>query len=548
MRTLLTILLLVCCYNKGTGFSLEHLQEILVRNKRYAYTHPEPCVTDGVTDNICFYGSQNIPYQMALINVSAGSGIIIDNMRQKVAVIVNSGKAVILDHNSHSGVRCNMNPTTTKEFPDVVKNFNISESFNKHQPNNFTYDEYGLSELLAPNETKDNIDSFLLKTIRTFGPEFHDYINEIIGLAGGVASSIMKAFHDIMKHLSVVLAPIVVLATKGFLVLKAGILGIRRIFKTLSRFAMKVVGGVGTLIAAGISFPLGIIMVGLNGLTSFFLVLYEISKKLALADVVKFLLVSPLIVYETIAGLGGMILHGITGVFTIVYHIIKIVSKGILNAIKSGVQSITNLVLRFFGVRATTKENYKENLQESAGLLLELLNNQTITGEDSLGPLINFAEGMTNKKALIVFGINVNEVIQILTDPSIENGFEMVSAIIKIFFPFKIPNFLSKAMADIFANSVSLLSKDNDLSYVQHILPGIVPPPEGVFSISSQDPSVLDLPTYQLIEKIPTLHAVFVSLEKYSKSYYNVSLIKQLETDPEFNNMINLGIRRIAAY
>ncbi|XP_076258361.1 uncharacterized protein LOC143195254 [Rhynchophorus ferrugineus] len=549
LRALAFLLFFINCAFLSNGISLERLQDVVLRSRRYAYQKPDKCELDGVNDNLCFYGSSKVPYQMAILNITKGTGFVVDNIGKKVAILDKGGNGVILDNESNTGVQVNSPPTSNLEFPDILAEYNVSHAFERYKDNSFRFDDYNPEYNLGNYRGNFNPNLFLREATLSFGNDFADFVNEAVGTAGSLVWGVMAVFLELMKPMSMILAPFVILATAGFLVVKAGIMAIWKIFKTLANFALKIAGGVVTLIAAAISIPLGLIIVALNGLMAFFLVLYEIAKKLTLADILGFMLASPFIIFEIIAGLGGMVLFGIAGVFTIAFHIVKLVAKGIISVIKSGIQFITNMVLRFFGLRVSVKISYNDHIQEGSQLLLDLFNNQNQKYRRGyeLQPLVDFTEGISYRKPFKIYGVNMGQVIKTLTDPTIPDGLRMASEIVSVFSPFQIPRFFNRAMAGLFSSSVSLLANERDPGYVRSVIPSVNLPPGTELQLRPNNAPPLELPTYQLIQQVPQLDAVFKTLNDYSMATRNISLIEQLERDPEFKNQINIGIRRILA-
>ncbi|XP_030763954.1 uncharacterized protein LOC115888377 [Sitophilus oryzae] len=524
-----------------SSLDLNHVQNVLLRNKRFSESDTEPCNLYGKNDKLCFFTSKSAPYQIAVINSTANTAIVFDCIGKNAALIDGSkGHTIILNSLVKKGTYIAGSSIPIEYLFNTVENYKVTQTFDANKQNIFNFNPKGK---VKTSSTNIMVEQLIMDIFKTLGKTFQNYAIKSIG-SGPVVTGAMKLILEVESPIQLLIADIIDLSTNGWLMLKNDALDIWEIIKTFTLFTLRC--SILKLNSRNVRIPLGIVIGKLNGLESFELIMSEIANKTTLVNTIAFMGKSPLISIRIIAGLGGMGLQDSTGVFTIVA---KIAEQLLRNTLKtsSRIKDITDMVLLFFVERKKARIPVDQEIYEVTERLKKLFT-QKNNKKKTLTPLIKMMDTMRGNRTLKLRNVNVAQAFKILTDSNVPDAVTMASSIIKIFTPLKIPKLINSALAGLFSSTVNLMNSEENRISVQEILPGIsLPAEDGVVRSSGQTVPLLSLPTIEIIERVPQFRAVFAVLDRNAVQAFNISLYDTLKEDPHFNNEINIAIRRALA-
>lgn len=531
------LLVLGCCLvvAESSSLDLDNVQNVLLRNNGSFENDLEPCNLNGKNNKLCFFTSKSAPYQIAVINSTANTAIVLDCMGRKAVVINGSkGHVVILNGYLNTGTYIESPPVSTASLFEIIANYKVQETYNNNTQNVFKFNRDSRVKTSSKNI---EVEQLILYVFKTLGKTFQSYAQTTIG-SGQVVAGTMKLFDEAEHLVRSMISRFIDLHTGGWLVLKSDALAIWEVIRTFSMFATRC--GLRKLTSLNIRIPLGKMIGTLNGLESFNFIMSELARKTQLVNIISFMGQSPIISMRIIAGLGGMSLQGSSGVFTIVSHIVEQLLKDTLKT-SAHVNDITDMVLLFFRERSKARLPVGQEIYAGTERLKKLFTEKN--KKKILTPLIEMMDSVRGQKTLKIRNVNVAQAFKILSDPNVPDAVTMAFSIIKIFAPLKIPRLVNNALAGVYSGSVRMMTRSENRVSIGELLPGTsLTPEDGVIRSSIQPVSLRNLTTIEIIKSVPQFQALFAVLDRNAVNRYNMSLYDKLKKDRQFKNQINAAM------
>ncbi|XP_030763926.1 uncharacterized protein LOC115888359 isoform X2 [Sitophilus oryzae] len=491
-----------------------HLKKATRKKRSDELKYPEPpqCEKDSIY--LCISGPKNKRSQMAIVNNTAATGLVMDVNENKIA-LVQPTHTIILDGIRKKGsIMMNDQQINRDNIFDTLRDYNMSHNF-----------------CMQPKGSSANID--------TFAQTEHDV---------SIVEALIKVLNEGMMDDMGNLLPAFNLSSEGWFALPGGFATIWPIISGILDFFKKTdYRPFGSL---ALSIPLILLLISCNGLFVMFAILYELGQKLTLQTVLIFLITAPILLFSFIGVFGGLLLYGVAGVFTIIIKLIELIAMSLFDAIVAAVRIITDMIMSFFTSNDAVKRpdqtlNIQDNVNENAMRLQNLFSeHEKRKSKKSIRPLVNVAMGLRGKMNLVVKGVNIGSAVNILSSDAIQSGMSMAAEIVKLFDRIRTGNLVTRAFSGIFSGALSLLADESDPAFAKAILPGISLPPFATIRKYNETVALLRLPTEQIIKRVPHFNNMFIILDKHYREIYNRSLAEELKRDRRFNNEIRIAIRR----
>ncbi|ENN74484.1 hypothetical protein D910_03889 [Dendroctonus ponderosae] len=470
-------------------------------------------------EELLYKTSEVFTKQIAVINSSAQIGVVLDPLGDRVLILNGeTGRGVVLNKRLGFGVEVESSGWSIykESLQDYLKDVDIDGLVDENDDREFQF------EVASGGEAR----AFIHNSLRRFAP---DFLAEIQEDAGDLISGVLRFFGFIIYPLKVTLAPLLNMVTTSWVVFKGGFLALVNIFKWIGKLVAAIPGGVGMLAIAAVQLPLSAIIEAADGAKAFFFILRAIARSLNLMNVLKFVLTSAAEITKFIVGLGGLVVKGITGIFSIVSRLFSFNIWKIGSAIKG----FTELILTFIRGDRVSHDTVKNSCKE----LLTIPNEQQTqfgNGEE-FREYREFLGGVSGDVSYKIHGVVVAPFVKILTQRSSSAKATIVSALdmLNPLVPFHV------SLPQLLVNMVKSLNTTEGSAYVEQLMPNLRIPKDAlseagnVLRAGVPEESIeemVNLPAPDLLRKVPIVRDIYNELDEAALQYRNASLDTFLES------------------